>query len=83
MPVSPVARVMRRPGRPRVLSVNQVRKLIQLATSDARHRRVPYDQLAAEAGICASVSILRRAFDREGYHRCVASLDVLVRECCG
>jgi transposase len=49
------------------------RRLIEHATASYRQRRKSFQQIAHELGIEASKRTLTEAFDREGYHRRLAS----------
>ena len=59
-------------GRPKKLTPDDRKKLIEMATQSAENRRKPFAEIAKLCGITACETVLRRAFEDEGYHRRVA-----------
>ncbi|KAF8434899.1 hypothetical protein BGX38DRAFT_152224 [Terfezia claveryi] len=61
-----------RKGRPPKLVQQQHQRLIEIATSSALHRHICL--IAELSGITASENTIRKAFEAEGYHRCIARI---------
>src|SRR5437588_9990451 len=59
-------------GRHRTIKSAVKQQLIQTATADAHHYRLPLPRVAEIAGVQVSTHTLHRAFASEGYHRHVA-----------
>ena len=59
-------------GRPPTITPETQHQLIELATSDAHHRRLPLTQIADLAGIRIGPRAVRRIFASHGYHRRIA-----------
>lgn len=66
-------------GRPLKITTPIRRQLVATATLDAEHRRKPYSEIAEICGISAGEKSLRRAFEREGYHRRIARKKVFLK----
>ena len=62
----------KRPGRPVDLAKPERDALVELATSDAEHRRKTMLDIAIELGYATSRKAVRNAFATEGYNRCIA-----------
>jgi hypothetical protein len=66
-------------GRPLKITTPLRRQLVATATLDTEHHRKPYNEIAEICGISAAENTLRRAFEREGYHRRIARKNVFLK----
>jgi AraC-like DNA-binding protein len=87
IPRSTVQEVLKTPetpspllGRPPMLNTPLRLRLVQRATLDTRHRRLTYEQIADLEGIKACRRTLTAAFEKEQYHRRVATEKPLLTE---
>jgi len=69
---SPTTPKKQKPGRPKLLTTPIRKRLIEFATSSQANRRLPFTEVAEQAGVIASVETLHNAFSIEGYHRSIA-----------
>jgi len=69
---SPTTPKKQKPGRPKLLTTPIRKRLIDFATSSQANRRLPFTEVAEQAGVIASVETLRNAFSIEGYHHRIA-----------
>ena len=60
-------------GPPLLINTPKRKALVELATSDSKHRRMSYEEVAEEAGVQACSRTLTRAFAKEGYYRRIAA----------
>jgi len=61
-----------RTGRPRKLSKRSRRRLIRIATTSYEGRRLKWKELRELAGLDVSGKTIKRACEKEGYHKCKA-----------